>query len=117
MLIVYRMLTIFIIVSCVACSKANDATPACKADGTTSISYQNDIVPILKANCLQCHDAANHFGGIVLATYADVEFSARVGELYGTIQGDYPSMPKGGKLTACEIATIKQWIDQGIKDN
>lgn len=105
------------IFSCISCSKSNDATPACKADGTTNISFQNDIMPILKTNCLQCHDPANHYGGIVLATYSDVAFSAKVGELYGTIQGDYPSMPKGGKLTTCQIATIKQWIDQGIKDN
>ncbi len=41
-------------------------------------------------------------------------------KLYGTIShaSGYSPMPKGGaKLSNCQIATIKKWVDTGMLNN
>ena len=53
--------------------------------GSISVNTEN-IFPIIKINCLQCHDAKNHFGGIVIENYTQIAESGKSGELYNSIQ-------------------------------
>jgi hypothetical protein len=40
--------------------------------GVTSYTYTADIAPILNSDCVTCHSASRHDGGVNLATYAGV---------------------------------------------
>jgi len=104
-----------------SCVKKDDsAVPGCTATPPATISYQKDVYPIIKQNCLSCHDASNHFGGIVIGNYEQVALSGKSGELYNSIMlssNGKAYMPKGGRLMDCEIAIIKAWVDQGAKNN
>jgi hypothetical protein len=55
-----------------------------------------------------------------MGTYSSDKAMAVNGSLYGSIAhaSGYSSMPKGGnKLTACQLAKVKQWIDGGSLNN
>lgn len=98
-------------------------TPApktCSTSPSSQVSFSKDIFPIIKINCLQCHDAKNHFGGIVIENYTQIAESGRSGELYSTIQissNGKAYMPKGGRLMDCEIELIQAWVKQGALNN
>jgi mono/diheme cytochrome c family protein len=104
-----------------SCIKQDVASvPGCTATPPATISYQKDVFPIIKNNCLSCHDAVNHYGGIVIENYDQIALSGRSGELYNSIMiasNGKAYMPKGGRLLDCEIALIKAWVDQGAKNN
>ena len=97
------------------------------------ISYQQDVVPILKAKCLECHLPPNGMGylrsGLSMASYE----SLRKGTIYGPVivPGDSrhsvfnmvvedrlnTSMRPPRHLTKKEIAILRRWVDQGAKNN
>jgi hypothetical protein len=86
----------------------------------TSVSFNTDIVPIIRQNCNTCHSTGSNVSGILLETYDEVKPWALNGFLYGTISqaSGYPAMPQGSvKLDDCTIATIKNWIDNGAPNN
>ena len=96
------------------------APSTCSTSPSSVVSYTRDIYPIIKNNCLSCHDAKNHFGGIVIENYDQIALSGRSGELFNSIMISSTGkayMPKGGRLMDCEIALIKAWADQGAKNN
>jgi hypothetical protein len=70
---------------------------------------------------LSCHDAKNHFGGIVIENYTQISESSKSGELYGQVyfppSGNKPYMPKAAPLLTCEIALIEAWAKQGSLNN
>jgi mono/diheme cytochrome c family protein len=111
----------FLVSLAFSCIKKDDAAvPGCTATPPSTISYQKDVFPIIQQNCLSCHDATNHFGGIVIENYDQIALSGRSGELYNSIMissNGKAYMPKGGRLMDCEIALIKAWVDQGAKNN
>jgi hypothetical protein len=57
---------------------------------------------------------------MILDTYARVKTVADNGKLMGVIThaNGFPQMPKGGnKLSDCNIAKIKKWVDAGAPNN
>ncbi len=116
-------LSAFLVFLCSSClyDKSGSPTPAsCSTSPTSQVSFSRDIFPIIQTNCLQCHDAKNHYGGIVIENYTQIAESGRSGELYNTIQissNGKAYMPKGGRLLDCEIALIQAWIKQGALKN
>ncbi len=96
-------------------------TPTCDTAGT--ISYSAQVVPILQNNCgtnNSCHSTGNSNSGYDLSTYAGVNGQAANGNLVNAISwtGNVPQMPQGGlQMGACNIATIKKWVDQGHLNN
>lgn len=90
------------------------------ACGSTAPSYNKDVEPLIKNNCLSCHSSAANMGSVSLEGHAQVRNYAMNGRLYGAIshaQGFSP-MPKGGaKLSDCNLAIIKRWIDEGSQNN
>jgi hypothetical protein len=87
-------------------------------DTTGVVSYSAKVVPILTANCYSCHIANQ--GGIAMGTYAKDKLIAANGSLYGSIAriNGYSPMPKGAaKMSVCNIAIIKKWIEAGSPNN
>jgi hypothetical protein len=114
--LIFIVLVIGLVVAIAAgCSYKKDVvqTPCVLAD---SIFYSSDVVPILQANCYRCHSSTTLSSGILLDNYNALKFYAQNGYLYGCIAhlSGYPPMPAdGGKLSDCNIALIKKWIDTG----
>ena len=89
---------------------------------TTSITYSNQIVTILNAQCNYCHGAsANSIGGgIVLNTYAALKPYVSNGRFINSIlqNGKASAMPKNGaKIDNCSILKIQSWINKGALNN
>lgn len=81
--------------------------------GTTSVSWQNDILPIMTASCAVtgCHN------GVHLPR--DWRVYDQVKQNASTIRKrtQDKSMPAEGSLTEDEIALIACWIDDGAPEN
>jgi ankyrin repeat protein len=89
------------------------------------IDFVRDVQPILQEHCYECHGPERQSNGLRLdrrksAFMGGTEVvlgrgSAQSSRLYLRLTGsEYgEQMPKDGTLTAAQIATIKNWIDQG----
>jgi len=96
------------------------------------------VYPILKANCAECHTAPDGEGytksGLALSTYEELMKGTKMGPIIIPGQslnssfnrliegrpGVDPSiqMPHGKvKLPEAQLAIIRQWVDQGAKNN
>jgi hypothetical protein len=87
---------------------------------TSIVTYANKIAPILQQNCTNCHSGAAPSGNIDLTTYANVFAYAQDGSLYGSVSfnPNYKSMPQGApKMSDCNIAAIRIWVDAGAPNN
>jgi hypothetical protein len=87
---------------------------------TASVSYANDIWPIIDKQCEGCHSGSNPFGAIQLRNYNEVKTIAESGQLYGTIvrlAGFVPMPYQRDQLSVCEIDQIKSWVDDGAPNN
>jgi len=94
---------------------------------TDAVSFANDIFPLLKSRCGNCHGGNKTEEGLSVATYAsllkgsdnspvivpgDAENSLLV-ELVSSQE-----MPKRGpKLTPPQVQLIIDWVNQGALDN
>ncbi|MCB1823843.1 MAG: hypothetical protein KDJ54_04360 [Candidatus Competibacteraceae bacterium] len=102
------------------------------------VSFQKDVYPILKANCAECHTAPDGEGytksGLALSTYEELMRGTKMGpviipgqslnsSLNRLIEGrpgvdSSIQMPHGKvKLPEEQQAIIRQWVDQGAKNN
>ena len=100
---------------------------ASPAQAPASVSFSKDVLPILEANCLKCHGTAMQLSKFNLSSQelamqggatgaAIVPGHAEESKLYRLVAGlDKPRMPMNGELSAAQIATIKNWIDQGAR--
>jgi hypothetical protein len=89
---------------------------------TSTVTYSGTIVPILHDNCYRCHgtNSNSKSGGIILEDYNVLKKYAADGRLYGNVAHlpNYIAMPfDGGKLSDCDIAKIKSWVDKGYPNN
>ncbi|MEJ2514281.1 MAG: hypothetical protein P8080_07240 [Gammaproteobacteria bacterium] len=111
-------------------------TVACDRAGKEAVSFRNDVMPILRENCLDCHDAVGQ--GTAASGFSVVSYNGLMqGTQYGpvVVPGDPdasvlmqlvegradPSiaMPHGDsrKLYAAEKDVLRAWIAQGAPDN
>jgi mono/diheme cytochrome c family protein len=89
-------------------------------DTTGTVSYAQKVVPVLQQYCYTCHSGSFPSGNIAMGTYAADKTIAQNGKLYGTINhsSGYVPMPEAApKLSNCQIAVIKKWINNGIPNN
>lgn len=89
--------------------------------------YARDIVPIVEANCLRCHSAAEQEGGLLLDTYEDMMRGGDTGAPVAAGNAEEsllvrlverrqkPHMPPKRVLAAAEIAMLRAWIEAGAK--
>ena len=115
-----------------------------EADVASGVSFANDVLPIIEANCVECHDLAAEgvaTSGLNLRDYDGVMQGTRFGlvvvpnssessALYLVIahqtdpqiqmparHHDALAEGSGPSLTENAIKTIQDWIDQGALDN
>lgn len=92
---------------------------------TDTISYRNNVVPVLEANCYSCHSLAEaqvSGDGIVLEGYASLisYLQDNTQTFIGSVDhnGDGSPMPDdASKMDRCSRQTLTGWIEQGKKDN
>ncbi len=83
---------------------------------TSNVTYSNTVKPIIANNCVVCHSAAP----MNLGDVATLQGVANSGKLYKVIThaDGVPAMPKNmPKLSDCDIAKIKAWVDAGAQNN
>ncbi|MFD1873543.1 hypothetical protein [Hymenobacter bucti] len=114
-----------------ACSYTNSADNPTPCNLPTTVSYQVDVLPILKQQCYRCHSADKYkvltSSTLNMEDFGSLKYYAtpangrnNVSYLVGNIRHDEGFIPMpydGGKLSACEIATIKAWVDAGALSN
>jgi hypothetical protein len=102
--------------------------PPGQVSGSALVDYERQVLPIVKAHCLECHNAEKRKGGLSLATYGDALDGGRSGAvvrpgssatslLMQRIGGDIePQMPKDtDPLSDADTAVFRTWIDQGAR--
>lgn len=94
---------------------------------TVTVSFANDVVPILQSRCWNCHGGERTQEGLNLTTFAGILAGSENGPV--VIPGDADNsllaeqivsqkMPKRGpKLTPPQVQIILDWINQGALDN
>lgn len=99
---------------------ATEAPPA-------SVSFANDVMPILQTSCIECHGVRQIKEGLDLQTYEGlmagsfkgpviVPGSAAESVLIELVaKGEMPN--RGPKLTAEQIQIIADWINAGAPKN
>lgn len=108
-----------------AATTGGDAASASAA----AVSFASDVKPILDKHCKDCHRGGGTKGGFNLDTRENALLAGRNGARI--VEGDAagsnlvlrvaqdPSVkkmpPKGEPLSAGEVATLRAWIDQGVK--
>ncbi|MEP6465078.1 MAG: cytochrome c [Parafilimonas sp.] len=105
-----------------SCSKQSEdlLQPNNMVCDTSNVSYMNNVLPIISANCYSCHGNGEMEGSVSLDGYANLKIVAGSGLLEGVItysQG-FPPMPENNpKLSDCDINIISAWINNNAPDN
>jgi hypothetical protein len=88
------------------------------------VDFANDVMPIMRQNCVPCHGPAQQSSGmrldrksVVISRRGVVPGSSDNSFLYHRISGNEYGiqMPPTGPLRREQIQTIKTWIDQGAE--
>jgi hypothetical protein len=103
-------------------------TPPTEASAqTVTISFVNDVMPILRSRCWNCHGGDRTEEGLNLITYDNLMAGSENGPVI--VPGDADNsllaeqvvsqeMPKRGpKLTPLQVQIILDWINQGALNN
>lgn len=112
-------------------AQATEPPVATQPDGQSpqvaTVSFANDVLPIIQGRCINCHGGEQTEEGLVMLTYADIMAGSDNGPV--VIPGDAEhsllaelvstqEMPKRGpKLTPPQVQLIMDWINQGALDN
>lgn len=80
-------------------------------DPCATITFSQNVKPIIDNNCLQCHGSGGNFPN--LTTYNGVSANAAI------VKAETSSrrMPQGNSLTKDEISAISCWVDAGALSN
>ncbi len=90
------------------------------------VTYEDDVLPIFRDNCLKCHNPDKLKGDLDLSTFNGTlkggagGVSVNAGDadgskLYKSItHAEEPEMPPKTKMPDKEIATIRKWIEGGL---
>jgi hypothetical protein len=107
---------------------------ACKvspvqADGKNP-NFNDDIVPVLRQHCMNCHGNDKQRGGLNVATYTAMMAGGSSGNVLTagdpnksrlftlTAHTEEPKMPpNAAKIPQPQIDLMKLWIEQGAKEN
>ena len=112
-------LSAFGLVSCVS-DIEEEIAPASFTCDTEGVTFSGTVLPLIEANCYQCHDAATRTSGVNLEGYDNIKARAVTGQLVGVISHapGFAQMPKNrAQLPTCDIESIKKWIEDGTPQN
>jgi len=100
----------------VRCTK--DKAPNIEFDLTCSdtISFSQDVMPIITDNCISCHDTGNSTG-YTFTTHSSISDNAS--DMLGAMRNEgFQLMPQGGPaLPDSLIKTFSCWIQNGKLNN
>jgi len=112
-------------------SAEDKVIPIAEIKRDTPVDFEKEVLPLMKRNCVACHNATKAESGLVLETPqsiikggdsgpAAVPMKSAESLLLGRATGSVDSLmpPSGNKvaakaLTPQELGLIKLWIDQG----
>ena len=107
----------------------NEAAPteAPAEAATTTVSFANDILPIIESRCVSCHGGRRIEEGLLLRTYDEIMAGSDNGPVIipGDVEGSLlvelvtnQKMPKKGpKLTPPQVQLITDWVAAGAPNN
>ena len=98
-----------------------------KAKNLIPVSFEHEVAPILKENCLRCHGEAQASAGLRMDTFNGIVKGGKSGILVApgvparsglvlrmASENDQLRMPKGGaRLPQETIMVVARWIEQG----
>lgn len=106
------------------------ALPAVSLADAAKPNYVDDVLPIFKQHCTNCHGVDKQKSDLNLATYGEMKLGGSSGDVFVpgdpdksrlytmTAHKEEPVMPPSKqKLPDAQIATIKLWIEQGGREN
>ena len=107
--------------------------PAVRADGETTADFSDDqlrhftedVLPVLKANCLKCHSGKEPKGGLNLTSRAGILKGGESGPaadvknhaaspLVMAVNYDGYEMPPTGQMSPAQISAIEKWVQMGL---
>ena len=106
---------------------ATEAPVTQPAAGGATVSFANDILPLIESRCIGCHGGDRTEEGLDLKTHASILAGSDNGPV--VIPSDAANsllvemvatqkMPKRGpKLTPPQVQLITDWVSQGALDN
>ncbi len=106
-----KIFYISIITFIASCTTAEIPLAGAPVDRT--VTYTQDIQPIMFNNCLTCHSSVNPRNGLILETYSQVKNSAQNGTLIARMNDAANPMPQSGLLTADKRALVDKWKADG----
>lgn len=108
-------------------TEAPTEAPTVEPAPAITISFVNDIQPLLNSRCINCHGGDRVEEGLNMKTYADLMAGSDNGIVIVPSDADNSllaemlltnKMPKRGpKLTPPQVQLIVDWINQGALDN
>jgi uncharacterized membrane protein len=103
------------------------APPTEASSQASTVSYFNDVLPILQSRCFNCHGGDKTEEGLNLTTFTGIMAGSENGSVLTPGDADNSllaeqvvsqKMPKRGpKLTPPQVQIILDWINQGALDN
>jgi WD40 repeat protein len=133
--------TVLLLLACALASLSRAAEPAAgpaipiaaPVARTTPVDFESEILPILRDNCLACHNRTRAKAELILETPADMLKGSENGPV--VVPGDAakstllgvaahrakPLMPpkdnkvSASDLTSAQLGLLRLWIDQGAK--
>lgn len=106
---------------------AEDPTEAPAEASNASVSFSNDVFPIIDSRCINCHGGERIEEGLLMRSYAELMAGSDNGPVI--VPGDPANsllvelvtaqeMPKRGpKLTPPQVQTITEWVAAGAPNN
>ncbi len=86
--------------------------------GVDSVSYANDIFPIVNDYCTYCHQGSSPDGSIKMTNYDEIVVMCAQDNFINVIQDYGNPMPKNSQgLTPCQVEMFQKWIDYGFPNN
>jgi len=93
----------------------------------TTVSFANDVLPIIQSRCVNCHGGQRIEKGLLMNTYDEIMAGSDNGPVVipGDVEGSLlvelvtaNKMPKRGpKLTPQQIQVITDWVAAGALNN
>ncbi|PHQ35767.1 hypothetical protein CEE69_09240 [Rhodopirellula bahusiensis] len=107
------------------------AADAKSTDGPAKVTFEDDVKPILRQHCFNCHSQSDKRGGLALDSYGAMmegggsgeivydDGDAETSRLWQLVNhDDTPVMPPNQpKIAAEQLQVIRSWIEGGILEN